>query len=66
VRARSPRDWAKWITTGIEDPEKRREIAVRERAVVFAEHLTEHRAPEWVAAWERAADIRSRSQRKGA
>jgi hypothetical protein len=66
IRARSAKDWAKWITTGIADPEKRREIAVRERAVVLAEHLTEHRAPEWVAAWERAADIRSRSQRKGA
>jgi hypothetical protein len=66
LRARSPKDWAKWITTGIEDPEKRREIAVRERAVVFAEHLTEHRAPEWVAAWERAADIRAQSRRKGA
>jgi len=66
IRARSPKDWSKWIATGVENPDKRREVATAARDVVLAEHLTEHRAPEWVAAWERAIDVRTRSMRKGA
>jgi len=66
IRARSPKDWAKWVAVGIEDIDRRRELASAAREVVLAEHLTEFRAPEWVAAWERAIDMRTRSMRKGA
>ena len=65
-RARAPKDWAKALTVAIDDPDLRREQAARDRAVVLDRHLTEHRAPEWVAAWQRAADIRATSRRKGA
>jgi hypothetical protein len=66
MRARSPRDWAKWITMGIQDAEKRREHAVRAREVVLAGHLTEHTVEGWVSAWQQAVDNRARSRRKGA
>ncbi len=66
MRARSPRDWAKWITVGIQDPDRRREQAIRARETVLASHLTEHTVAGWVSAWERAVDNRSRSRRKGA
>ena len=39
---------------------------IRDRAVVLEQHLTEHTAPQWVAAWEQAVDNRARSRRKGA
>jgi hypothetical protein len=65
-RARAPKDWAKALTSAIDDPDRRREQAAQDRAAVLDRHLTEHRAPEWVAAWQRAADIRATSQRKGA
>jgi hypothetical protein len=64
--ARAPKDWAKAITTAVQDPDKRREQAVRNRDAVLAGHLTEHTAAGWVAAWERARDIRVGSLRKGA
>jgi hypothetical protein len=66
MRARSPRDWAKWVTLGIQDADRRREHAVRAREAVLAAHLTEHTAAGWVAAWQQAIDIRTRSGRKGA
>jgi hypothetical protein len=66
MRARSPRDWAKWITTGIQDADRRREQAVRARETVLAEHLTEHTAERWVAAWQQAIDNRVQDRRKGA
>ncbi len=66
MKARSPRDWAKWITLGIQDADRRREHAIRARETVLASHLTEHTVAGWVAAWERAIDNRSRSRRKGA
>jgi hypothetical protein len=66
MRARSPRDWAKFLTTAIRDADRRREQAVRARETVLAAHLTEHTVEGWVAAWERAADIRARDRRKGA
>ena len=65
-RAKAPKDWAKALTTAIQDPDLRREQAVRDRAVVLEQHLTEHTVPQWVAAWERAVDNRARAQRKGA
>ncbi|RBY77101.1 hypothetical protein DQ239_12960 [Blastococcus sp. TF02-09] len=65
-RAKAPKDWAKALTTAVQDPELRREQAARDRAVVLEQHLTEHTAPQWVAAWEQAVDNRARAQRKGA
>ena len=66
MRAKSPRDWAKWLTTGIRDAEHRREHAIRARETVLAAHLTEHTVERWVAAWQLAIDHRARSRRKGA
>lgn len=66
MRAKSPRDWAKWLTMGIQDAERRREHAVRAREAVLAGHLTEHTVPGWISAWEQAIDNRARSRRKGA
>lgn len=66
MRAKRPRDWADHIAKAIDDPDRRREIAVRNRETVLAGHLTEHTAPVWVDAWRRALDHRVRSQRIGA
>ncbi|SEO78132.1 glycosyltransferase [Trujillonella endophytica] len=65
-RARAPKDWAKALTVAIEDPERRREQAARDRAVVLDRHLTEYTAGSWVAAWQRAAENRDLARRKGA
>jgi hypothetical protein len=66
MRARSPRDWAKWLTVGIQDADRRREHAVRARETVLAAHLTEHTVEGCVSAWLQAIDNRARSRRKGA
>jgi hypothetical protein len=66
MRARSPRDWGKWLTLGIQDSDRRREHAVRAREAVLAAHLTEHTAAGWVGAWQQAIDNRVRSRREGA
>jgi hypothetical protein len=66
MRARSARDWAKWLTLGIQDADRRHEHAVRAREAVLAAHLTEHTVGGWVAAWQQAIDNRRRSMRKGA
>jgi hypothetical protein len=66
MRARSARDWAKWLTLGIQDADRRHEHAVRAREAVLAAHLTEHTVGGWVAAWQQAIDNRTRSMRKGA
>ena len=66
MRAKSPRDWAKWLTTAIRDAEHRREHAIRARETVLGAHLTEHTAERWVAAWQQAVDHRARDRRKGA
>ncbi len=63
-RARAPKDWAKALTTAIRDADLRREQAAADRAVVLECHLTEHRAAEWVAAWQLAADVRAGSRRR--
>ena len=65
-RAVAPKDWAKWLTKGIDDADFRREFAAAAREKVLAAHLTEHTAQMWVDAWRRARDVRSRNQRKGA
>ena len=62
--ARAPKDWAKWIATGVEDAGRRRELAAAAHAKVLAGHLTEHTAPRWVDAWRSALDISAR--RRGA
>jgi hypothetical protein len=62
--ARAPKDWAKWITIGVEDADRRRELAAAAREKVLAGHLTEHTAERWIAAWRRALDNAAR--RRGA
>ena len=66
MRAKKPRDWADHIAKAIDDPDRRREVAARNREVVLAEHLDEHTAPLWADAWHRALDNRVRNQRIGA
>jgi hypothetical protein len=61
VPARAPKDWAKWLTVGVEDADRRREAAAAARDQVLAHHLTEHTAERWVAAWQAALDNRARS-----
>ncbi|MGY1820347.1 glycosyltransferase family protein [Geodermatophilus sp. SYSU D00079] len=63
-RARNAKDWAKALTTAVEQPERRREQAAANREAVLAGHLTEHTAERWVAAWQQALDHRARSRRK--
>jgi hypothetical protein len=62
--AKSPKDWAKWIATGVEDPDRRRELAAAAHEKVLAGHLTEHTAPRWVDAWRQALD--NSAKRRGA
>ncbi|NYJ06339.1 glycosyltransferase family protein [Petropleomorpha daqingensis] len=62
--AKSPKDWAKWVATGIEDLDRRRELAAAARDKVLAGHLTEHTAPRWVDAWRTALD--NSAKRRGA
>src|SRR3712207_32586 len=66
IRAKRPRDWADHIAKAVDDPDRRREVAVRNREAVLAGHLTEHTAPVWAEAWHRALDNRVRNQRIGA
>jgi hypothetical protein len=66
MRARSSRDWAKWVTLGIQDADRRLGHAVRACEAVLAAHLTRHTAAGWVAAWQQAVDNRVRTRRKGA
>jgi hypothetical protein len=65
-RARSPKDWAKALTSTIQDLDRRRESAATARDAVLAGHLTEHTAERWVAAWERALDNSTRNRRTSA
>ena len=60
--ARAPKDWAKWISAGLQDADRRREVAAAARETVLAGHLTEHTAERWVAAWRTALDIRARQR----
>jgi hypothetical protein len=59
--ARAPKDWAKWLTVGVEDADRRRETAAAARERVLAQQLTEHTAERWAAAWRTALDNRARS-----
>jgi hypothetical protein len=63
--ARSAKDWAKWISSGVQDADRRRELAAAARETVLAGHLTEHTAERWVAAWRAAADHRARARGAG-
>jgi hypothetical protein len=59
VPARAPKDWAKWISVGVQDADRRREVAAAAREQVLASHLTEHTVDRWVAAWRTALDNRA-------
>jgi hypothetical protein len=61
VPARAPKDWAKWLTAGVENADRRREMAAAAREQVLASHLTEHTVERWVGAWRSALDNRARS-----
>ncbi len=61
--ARAAKDWAKWITAGVQDADRRREVASAARERVLAAHLTEHTAPAWASAWRRAVEHRARARR---
>jgi len=65
VPARAPKDWAKWLTAGVENADRRREMAAAARERVLASHLTEHTAERWVDAWRTALDNRARSASPG-
>src|SRR5215218_3807640 len=39
--AKAPKDWAKWIAVGVDDADRRREMAAAAREQVLAAHLTE-------------------------
>jgi hypothetical protein len=62
--ARAPKDWAKWISVGVQDADRRREVAAAAREQVLAHHLTEHTVDRWVGAWRTALEHRA-AQRAG-
>jgi glycosyltransferase involved in cell wall biosynthesis len=64
VPARAPKDWAKWIAAGVENPDRRRELAAAAHEKVLAGHLTEHTAERWVAAWR--TGLENAAKRRGA
>ncbi|MGY1815470.1 glycosyltransferase family protein [Blastococcus sp. SYSU D00820] len=63
-KAASPKDWAKSLASLVDNADRRRENAARDREAVLAGHLTEHTAERWVTAWRRALDHRARAQRR--
>jgi Glycosyl transferases group 1 len=63
--ARSAKDWGKHIATGVQDADRRREIAAAAHETVLRQHLTEHTAERWVAAWRAALDHRARVRSTG-
>ena len=63
--ARAPKDWAKWISVGVQDADRRREVAAAAREKVLAHHLTEHTVEGWIAAWQAALDHRARQAGAG-
>jgi hypothetical protein len=63
-RARNAKDWAKALTSAIENRPRRREQAAENREAVLAGHLTEHTAERWVAAWQQALDHATRDRRR--
>jgi hypothetical protein len=65
-RARNAKDWAKALTTAVQNPNLRREQAARNREAVLGGHLTEHTAERWVTAWRTAADRAARNRRTSA
>jgi glycosyltransferase involved in cell wall biosynthesis len=60
--ARAPKDWAKWVSLGVQDADRRREMAAAAREKVLAGHLTEHTAERWVDAWRTALDNSARAR----
>lgn len=62
MRAKSPKDWARFIDRAIQDPDHRRSLAEQMHERVRASHLTEHTVDRWVSAWHQALDNRVRSR----
>jgi hypothetical protein len=60
--AKAAKDWAKWISVGVQDGDRRRELAAAAREKVLAGHLTEHRVEEWISAWRAALERRARTR----
>jgi glycosyltransferase involved in cell wall biosynthesis len=60
--AKAPKDWTKWLLLGIQDADRRREMAAAAREKVLASHLTEHSTEQWVAAWRAALEHRARTR----
>ncbi|MGY1805721.1 glycosyltransferase [Blastococcus sp. SYSU D00922] len=60
--ARAAKDWAKWLAAGVQDADRRREVAAAARETVLARHLTEHTAEQWLGAWRAALDHRARAR----
>jgi hypothetical protein len=65
-RARNAKDWAKALTTLVQDDDRRYEQAAAARESVLAGHLTEHTAERWASAWRAAADRAARRRRTSA
>lgn len=59
LRAKSPKDWAKWVDRGITSSDYRANAAAAMRERVRAEHLTEHTVDRWLSAWRQALDHRT-------
>lgn len=60
--AKAPKDWAKWISVGVQDADRRTEVAAAAREQVLAGHLTEHRVEQWIGAWRSALENRARTR----
>jgi hypothetical protein len=60
-----PRDWRRHLTRLVRDGDYREELADRGRAVAAAETYENH-ADRWWAAWQRAADNRTKSKGRAA
>jgi glycosyltransferase involved in cell wall biosynthesis len=63
MRAKSPKDWAKWIDKGVRDPDYRRTVAASMREQVRNSFTTDHTAERWVSAWRQALDNRAKARR---
>lgn len=62
MRAKSPKDWAKWIDRAIQDKDHRWAFAEAMREQVRASLLTEHTVDRWVSAWRQALDNRVKTR----
>ena len=63
--AKAPKDWAKWLTVGIDDADPRRELAAAARDKVLAGPVMDHTVERWTGAWKAALDNRARARGAG-